>query len=198
MARKKFQLTGPAVTRGGNTVRQLAGLSHVYLDADSVKADGTPTLDSDREAYVYTDETTRYGYYVLGSSISKIEEKPTLAVGDVVKLARNDHSRFSSEKVGSVGVIDSTRSGSDYDFTIHKLDGGWLQYGKAEDLDLVLSAADVAKLKGAPAPVTPAPRTALDFELAITKAASFFDRYAGTGRSTKLINLAKLLVEVSK
>jgi hypothetical protein len=198
MARKKFQLTGPAVTRGGNTVRQLAGLSHVYLDAGSVKANGTPTLDSDREAYVYTDETTRYGYYVLGSSLSPIEETPAQAKAEDFPEGRLVLVG-GSPKTSVGGWVDPVFAGAvgrvgrqphyGQNVTVRKLDGSDYNVIDASHLTLLPEGVDVAEKVARPE---------LAFEDAIRKAAAHRDAVEGKSATDALIELAKLLVEVAK
>lgn len=141
MARTKFQLTGPAVQRGGNTVRQLAGLSHVYVTVGDVNPDGTPKSDADRETYVFEHETGGYGYYVLTSSLSPIVK--SLKVGDRVKLVRSGRSNFTERAVGQEGVIREVPSRAEGLYVIGAITPAsgsstpLTQYGYAEDLELV-------------------------------------------------------------
>lgn len=145
MARTKFQLTGPAIQRGGNTVRQLSGLDFVYIEAHNVKEDGSPYSDMDRETYVHTEAEGGSGYYVLTSSLSKIAK--SFQVGDRVKLVSNGRSGFARGMVGQTGTVSRVFSSgsieideltSSYD-TSRKV----TQTGYAEDLALVASAAPV-------------------------------------------------------
>lgn len=155
MARTKFQLTGPAVQRGGNTVRQLVGLSYVYVAVGDVNPDGTPKSDGDRETYVFANETGGYGYYVLTSSLSTVTSTPK--VGDRVKLIRSGRSNFTSRAVGQEGVVKAVPSRAEGLYVIGEIipaTGGpsspLTQYGYAEDLEVVAASPVEAKASDFP------------------------------------------------
>jgi len=72
--------------------------------------------DGDREVLVYRHDVGGCSYSILTSSLPGIEEKPTYLVGDVKKLALGNPSRFSSQKVGPVDLIDRHCKGAMYNF----------------------------------------------------------------------------------
>lgn len=193
MARKKFKLTGTPTTRGGSPVRQLAGKEFVYVEDRLVKADGSPRLDTDREAYVYPSETDVYGWYVLGSFLAPAEpEVPTFAPGDLVlvsadaKTSAGGRVYFDGAVVATVDRVFTYGSGPDVDV---RSTGGKYQTVGAQYLTKLPAGVDLAEKVARPE---------LAFEEAIRKAAAHRDAVDGKSSTDALIELAKLLVEVAK